>query len=86
MRSQLVFIAGAVVAMQAVSFAQHNTFFSRPPSPKQAEVGFGVFPVGPIDDSPLCLVAGAGGPGDPRAYKIHKLVASLPSSVRPTDS
>jgi hypothetical protein len=74
MRLRLVLISGAVVAFQAVSFAQHNTFFSRPPAPKEAEVGFGVFPVGPIDTSPLCLTTGAGGPGDPCAYKIHKLV------------
>ena len=74
MRLQLLLITGAVVALQAAAVAQQNTFFHRPPSPKEAEVGFGVFPVGPIDDSPLCLVAGAGGPTDPCAYKIHKLV------------
>jgi hypothetical protein len=74
MRFRLLLILAAVVAIQAGSFAQQNTFFSRPPSPRTAEVGFGIFPVGPIDDSPLCLVQGAGGPTDPCSYKIHKLV------------
>jgi hypothetical protein len=74
MRLQVLLISGAVVAMQAVSFGQQSALFHRPPSPKEAEVGFGVFPVGPIDDSPLCLVAGAGSPTDPCGYKIHKLV------------
>jgi hypothetical protein len=73
MRLRLVLIAGAFVAMQSVSFAQQS-LSHRPPSPKEAEVGFGIFPVGPIDTSPLCLVEGAGGPTDPCAYKIHKLV------------
>jgi hypothetical protein len=74
MRLQVLLITGAVVAIQAAAVAQQNTFFSRPPSPKTAEVGFGIFPVGPIDTSPLCLVEGAGSPTDPCAYKIHKLV------------
>ena len=74
MRSKLLLITGALLLIQAVSSAQQSTFFHRPPAPKEAEVGFGVFPVGPIDDSPLCLVAGAGSPADPCSYKIHKLV------------
>jgi hypothetical protein len=74
MRLRLLLILAAVVAIQAGSYAQQNTFFSRPPSPRTAEVGFGIFPVGPIDTSPLCLVEGAGGATDPCAYKIHKLV------------
>ena len=65
MRLQALLTSAAVLAMQAVSFAQ---------APSKAEVGFGAFPVGPIDDSPLCLVEGAGSPADPCAYKIHKLV------------
>ena len=74
MRLQILLVTTVVVAVQVVSFAQHNSLRLPPPSPKTAEVGFGVFPVGPIDDSPLCLVTGAGGPTDPCSYKIHKLV------------
>jgi hypothetical protein len=78
MRLKVLLVTGALVAIQAVSYAQHNTFFNRPPSPKEAEIGFGIFPpAGPIDDSPLCLTPSTGivgGPFDPCAYKIHKLV------------
>jgi hypothetical protein len=74
MRLHILLVSAAFVAVQAVSLAQHSALLHRPPSPKDAEVGFGIFPVGPIDDSPVCLVTGAGGPTDPCAYKIHKLV------------
>jgi hypothetical protein len=72
MRLQILLVSAAVVAAQGISLAERD--IGRDPSPKTAEVGFGIFPNSPIDTFPVCLTTGAGGPTDPCAYKIHKLV------------
>lgn len=71
MRFKALLVSTAVVAMQALSLAgdqNHNH------APTAAEVGFGIFPTGPLGaPGSGCAQTGFGGPTDPCSYKIHAL-------------
>ena len=63
----------AVALMPVTGWAQKGDLTHEHAATPSAEVGFGVFPTGPLGPPP-CLQAGAiGGPGDPCSYKLHHL-------------
>ncbi len=69
MRSLVLLVSAAIVAMQGYSLAAQQH------APDAAEVGFGVFPTTPLGDPASgCAQTGVGGPTDPCAYKLHHLV------------
>jgi hypothetical protein len=77
MRFKPLLVAVAMVAVPAVSFAQHGDVTHGQPAVPDAAVDFGVLPTAPLGPPPcatgIAPSPAIGGPADPCAYKIHNL-------------
>ena len=76
MRSTLLLVAAAFVAVPIASLAQHGDLTHDQPAVQDAAVDFGVLPfpaTTPLGPAPCLQTGGIGGPTDPCAYMLHHL-------------
>ena len=69
----VVVLSATVAVLPATIRAQKGDLTHEHAATPNAEVGFGVFPTGPLGPPPCLQSGGIGGPGDPCSYKIHHL-------------
>src|SRR5215218_4163929 len=73
MRLNGLFVAVALAATPALSYAQTGDLTHEQPAAPNASVDFGVLPIAPLGPLPCLQAGGIGGPADPCAYKLHHL-------------
>jgi hypothetical protein len=73
MRVNHWFVAMALMAAPAASYAQKGDLTHNHPAAPSASVDFGVLPTAPLGPLPCLQSGGIGGPADPCAYKLHHL-------------